>query len=69
MKKIAQNAADTFDLLGWLLLEAFNRGSDDYNYMFVNIYEDFDSATTPKAPWWIDSKKVLGLKASILLDI
>ena len=50
MKKIAQNAADTFDLLGWLLLEAFNRGSDDYNYMFVNIYEDFDSATTPKAP-------------------
>ena len=68
MKKIAQSAVSKGDLMGWRLLELFNPGSDDYNYMWVNIYKDFQSATSPKAFWWNNSEEVIGVKTSILLD-
>ena len=69
MKKIAQDAVEKGDLVGWRLLELFNPSSDDYNYMFVNIYKDFDAATSPKALWWNNAEQVLGVKTSILFDI
>jgi len=68
MKKIAQSAVNNGDLTGWRLLELFNPGSDDYNYMWVNIYKDFKSATSPKASWWNNSEEVIGVKTNILLD-
>ena len=68
MKKIAQDAVEKGDLVGWRLLELFNPSSDDYNYMFVNIYKDFDAATSPKALWWNNAEQVLGVKTSILFD-
>jgi len=69
MKKFAQKSVESLDLLGWRLLEIFNPGSDDFNYMFVNIYKDFDAATSPKANWWNNSEEVIGIKTNILLDI
>ena len=69
MKKIAQKTVKSGDLLGWRLLEIFNPGSDDFNYMFVNIYKDFDAATSPKANWWNNSKEVICVKTNILLDV
>ena len=68
MKKIAENAVNNGDLVGWRLLELFNSDSDDYNYMWVNIYKDFQSATSPKASWWNTSEEVIGIKTNILLD-
>ena len=69
MSKIAQKAQDDGDLMGWRLLQLFNPGAEDFNYMFVNIYKDFDAATSPKANWWTNAKKVVGVKPSILLDV
>jgi len=51
------------------LLETFNPGSNDFNYMFVNIYKDFDSVTYPKANWWNNSEEVISVKTNILLDV
>ena len=51
------------------MLETFNPGSDDFNYMFVNIYKDFDAATCPKANWWNNSEEVIGVNTNILLDV
>ena len=65
MKKIAQKTVKSGDLLGWRLLETFSPGSDDFNYMFVNIYKDFDSVTYPKANWWNNSEEVIGVKTNI----
>ena len=56
MKKIAQKTVKSGDLLGWRLLETFSPGSDDFNYMFVNIYKGFDAATNPKANSWNNSE-------------
>ena len=69
MKKIAQKAVENGDLLGWRLLETFNPGSDDFNYMFVNIYKDFNAATSTNANWWNKSEEVVGVKPNILLDV
>ena len=66
MSKIAQKAQDDGDLVGWRLLQLFNASSDDYNYMFVNIYKDFDTATSPKANWWTNSEEVVGIKMDVL---
>jgi hypothetical protein len=65
MKKIAQKTVKSGDLLGWRLLETFSPGSDDFNYMFVNIYKGFDAATYPKANWWNNSEEVIGVKTNI----
>jgi len=69
MSKIAQKAQDDGNLMGWRLLQLFNPGADDFNYMFVNIYKDFDAATSPEANWWTNAEKVVGVKTSILLDV
>ena len=69
MSKIAQKAVNDGDLMGWRLLELFNPGSGDFNYMFVNIHKDFDAIASPKAAWWTNANEVLGVKADILLNI
>ena len=51
------------------MLETFNPGSDDFNYTFVNIYKDFDAATSPKANWWNNSEEVIVVNTNILLDV
>ena len=67
-KKMAQNAVDEGDLVWWGFLRTFNATSEDYNFMFVNVYKDIDAAVSPKANWWNNAKKVVGIEPSILMD-
>ena len=66
-KKIAQNAINNDSLLGWALMENTNVGPDDYNFMWVNIYPDIETAAN-KSAWWNNSEKVLGVKPGILFS-
>ena len=66
--KTAQKAVDNGDLMWWGLLKAFNTTSEDYNYMWVNVYKDIDSAVSPKASWWNNAESSVGVKPSILYD-
>ena len=66
-KKIAQNAVNNNKLVGWALMENTNIGPDDYNFMWVNVYSDIESATNENS-WWNDSEKVLGVKPDILFS-
>ena len=66
-KKIAQNAVNNNKLVGWALMENTNKGPDDYNFMWVNVYPDIESATNENT-WWNNSEKVLGVKPDILFS-
>ncbi|MFQ3306491.1 MAG: hypothetical protein ACI9JT_000106 [Polaribacter sp.] len=66
-KKIAQNAVNNNKLVGWALMENTNIESDGYNFMWVNVYPDIESATNENT-WWNDSEKVLGVKPDILFS-
>ena len=66
-KKIAQNAVSNNKLVGWALLQNTNIGPDDYNFIWVNIYPDIETAANNKA-WWKNSEEVLGLKPDILFS-
>jgi len=68
MRKIAQSAVENGDIEGWRLLEMFNPNPDEYNFMWVNIYKDIKSATSPSSAWWNTSEEVLGIKTSVLMD-
>ena len=43
-KKIAQDAVNKDKLVGWALLQNTNPGPDDYNFIWVNIYPDINTA-------------------------
>jgi hypothetical protein len=66
-KKIAQNAVNNNKLVGWALMENTNIESDGYNFMWVNVYPDIESATNENT-WWNNSEKVLGVKPDILFS-
>lgn len=66
-KKIAQNAVNNGDLMGWALLEATNPGPGDFNYLWVNAYPDIDTAANKRA-WWENSEAVIGIKPEILFS-
>ena len=48
-------------------MENTNIESDGYNFMWVNVYPDIESATNENT-WWNDSEKVLGVKPDILFS-
>ena len=50
-KKIAQDAVNKDKLVGWALLQNTNPGPDDYNFIWVNIYPDINTAANENA-WW-----------------
>ena len=66
-KKIAQDAVNNGNLLGWALLQSTNPGPDDYNYMWVNAYPDINTAAN-KNMWWNNSEKVVGIKPDVLFS-
>ena len=66
-KKIAQYAISKDELVGWALMQNTNIGPDDYNFMWVNIYPDIETATN-KNDWWNNSEKVVGVKPDILFS-
>ena len=65
VQKIAQDAVDKGDLGAWALLKAFNATSEDYNYLWVHLYQDVDQVVD-KFTWWANSEEVLGIKPDIL---
>ena len=65
VQKIAQDAVDKGNLGAWALLKAFNATSEDYNYLWVHLYQDVDQVVD-KFTWWANSEEVLGIKPDIL---
>ena len=65
VQKIAQDAVDKGNLGAWALLKAFNATSEDYNYLWVHLYQDVDQVVD-KFTWWVNSEEVLGIKPDIL---
>jgi len=65
VQKIAQDAVDKGNLGAWALLKAFNATSEDYNYLWVHLYQDVDQVVD-KFTWWSNSEEVLGIKPDIL---
>ena len=65
VQKIAQDAVDNGNLGAWALLKAFNATEDDYNYLWVHLYQDVDQVVD-KFSWWSNSEDVLGIKPDIL---
>ena len=65
VQKIAQDAVDKGNLGAWALLKAFNSTSEDYNYLWVHLYQDVDQVVD-KFSWWANSEEVLGIKPDIL---
>jgi hypothetical protein len=65
VQKIAQDAVDKGNLGAWALLKAFNATSEDYNYLWVHLYQDVDQVVD-KFNWWANSEEVLGIKPDIL---
>ena len=65
VQKIAQDAVDNGNLGAWALLKAFNATSEDYNYLWVHLYQDVDQVVD-KFSWWANSEEVLGIKPDIL---
>ena len=65
VQKIAQDAVDNGNLGAWALLKAFNATSEDYNYLWVHLYQDVDQVVD-KFTWWANSEEVLGIKPDIL---
>ena len=65
VQKIAQDAVDKGILGAWALLKAFNATSEDYNYLWVHLYQDVDQVVD-KFTWWANSEEVLGIKPDIL---
>ena len=65
VQKIAQDAVDKGNLGAWALLKAFNATSEDYNYLWVHLYQDVDQVVD-KFSWWANSEEVLGIKPDIL---
>ncbi|MDA8698699.1 hypothetical protein N9M11_01060 [Flavobacteriaceae bacterium] len=64
-KKTAQAAVDSGELQTWALLQHTNPEPDGFNYMWVNVYKDIESATSGPG-WWSNSKEVLGVDSSVL---
>ena len=52
----------------WALMKSFSTTAEDYNFMWVNVYKDIDSAVSESANWWNNSGEVLGIKPSIIYD-
>jgi len=65
VQKIAQDAVDKGNLGAWALLKAFNATLEDYNYLWVHLYQDVDQVVD-KFTWWANSEEVLGIKPDIL---
>jgi len=66
-KKIAQDAVNNGKLLGWVLMQNTNVGPDDYNFMWVNIYPDINTAANENT-WWNNSEVVVGIKPDVLFS-
>jgi hypothetical protein len=64
-KKIAQNAVNDGKLQFWVLFKAFNPGPDDYNYMWISVYQDLKAATAG-TPWWNNAEDLVGIPSNIL---
>ena len=64
-KKIAQNAVNNGNLLGWALMQSTNPGPGDYNFIWVNAYPDINTAAN-KSDWWNNSENVVGIKPDVL---
>ena len=67
-QKIAQDAVNKGNLVWWALMKSFNTTNKDYNYMWVNVYKDIDSAVSPSASWWTNSEEIVGVKPQLLYD-
>lgn len=66
-KNIAQDAVNNDKLMGWVLLQNTNPGPDDYNFIWVNVYPDINTAANENA-WWNNSEKVVGIKPDVLFS-
>lgn len=66
-KNIAQDAVNKDKLVGWALLQNTNPGPDDYNFIWVNIFPDINTAANENA-WWNNSEKVVGIKPDVLFS-
>jgi len=48
-------------------MKAFNPGTEDHNYLWVNVYKDIENAVG-QASWWDHAQAVVGVETSILYE-